>query len=203
MIYDLIVDLIKHLSVSISFLKPYATLFGVIVLLLRQNNIRKVINNQLPKRFRDTQSNDIYDMMKDIKAIKEHLGVKDWENTQQNGQKTIPILSYKRFFLFLQMAVNPKRRVSKMKEYLKKLGRTKFQVYIVFSIVNIYTLIATLSGHTSISTELDPYMPAINIFAQVVGNWVYTHYQGKVDVVTAQNGGVTDVKSTIDGSADK
>src|SRR5689334_9471780 len=102
MIYDIIVDLIKHLSVSLSFLKPYATLLGVIVLLLRQNNIKKIINGKLPKRFRDTQSNDIYDMMRDIKAIKEHLGVKEW-NTQLNGQEITRTTFYRRFFLLSQV----------------------------------------------------------------------------------------------------
>lgn len=75
MLYDIVVDMIKHFSISLDFLKPYATLLGVIVLLLRQNNIKKIINGRLPKKYRDTQSSDIYDMMRDIRDIKAHLGV--------------------------------------------------------------------------------------------------------------------------------
>lgn len=69
MIYDFFVDLLRHLSLSLDFLKPYATFIGVLILLLRQNNIKKIINGHLPKRFRDTQSNDIYDTKKEIKII--------------------------------------------------------------------------------------------------------------------------------------
>lgn len=130
MIYDIMVDLIKHLSISLSFLKPYATLLGVIVLLLRQNNIKKIINGKLPKRFRDTQSNDIYDMMKDIKAIKEHLGVEEWSNTQQNGQVTTPTLSYKRFFLLLQ-----KVTILRRKKIMERLKSRKLWITIVSAVL--------------------------------------------------------------------
>jgi hypothetical protein len=132
MIYDIIVDLIRHLSVSLDFLKPYATLLGVIVLLLRQNNIKKIINRQLPKRFRDTQSNDIYDMMRDIKAIKEHLGVKEWSNTQPNGQEITPTLLYKRFFSLLQTI-----KIQRRKKYMEKLKSRKLWMAIFGALLPI------------------------------------------------------------------
>jgi len=131
MIYDIIVDLIKHLSISLSFLKPYATLLGVIVLLLRQNNIKKIINGKLPKRFRDTQSNDIYDMMRDIKAIKEHLGV-DVSNTQESGSSHEVRKSYEKLFLLLRKA-NILRRIKNM----ERLKSRKFWLTVAAALLPV------------------------------------------------------------------
>jgi hypothetical protein len=133
MIYDIIIDLLKHLLDTLDFLKPYATTVGVVFIILRQNNIRKVINGHLPKHFRDNRDYEIQEIKSDLKDIKNHFGIGVVpSNIQPNGQKTIPILSYKRFFLLLQ-AVKIQRR----KKLMDKLKSRKFWLTILAALIPV------------------------------------------------------------------
>src|SRR5690554_1862712 len=141
--YDILVDfinivvyLLKGLPKSLDFLKPYATLLGVIVLLLRQNNIKKMVNSHLPKKYRDTQSNDIYDMKKDIRAIKQHLGVVECGDTKTSSNTEVKSLKRLRT-IFSKVTLLRKlllRRNRKMKNFLT--GKKKWLAFLIAVAVN-------------------------------------------------------------------
>lgn len=68
-----------------------------------------------------------------------------------------------------------------MKEYLKKLGKTKFQAYILVTIVNIATFILYLRGDLQADAQINAWMPLINLAAQMVATTIYQHIEGSID----------------------
>lgn len=68
-----------------------------------------------------------------------------------------------------------------MKEYLKKLGKTKFQAFLLVTIVNIVTLIAYLTGHLHIDAQIDGLMPVFNLIVQSLATFIYQHIEGGID----------------------
>lgn len=68
-----------------------------------------------------------------------------------------------------------------MKAYLKKLGKTKFQAFLIMTFTNIIMLILFLTKTIDIDGELNKWMPAINITAQMVVTWLYVWVEGGID----------------------
>lgn len=68
-----------------------------------------------------------------------------------------------------------------MREYLKKLGKTKFQAYLVVTIVNIITFILYLKGYLKVDDQVNEWMPAINLGVQMIATAVYTWVEGSID----------------------
>lgn len=68
-----------------------------------------------------------------------------------------------------------------MKDYLKKLGKTKFQAYMLVTIVNLVTLIAYLSGNLNIDDQLNQYMPVFNLVVQTLATFIYQWVEGSID----------------------
>jgi hypothetical protein len=112
--------------------RDHPTLLAVLVLLFRQNSIKRIINRQLPRQFRDNLESDVAEIKQGIDDLKVHMGVVV-SNTQLNGLKTIPILSYKRFFLLLQTISNRKRRMI----FMEKLKSRKFWLTILAALIPI------------------------------------------------------------------
>lgn len=73
------------------------------------------------------------------------------------------------------------RRKKSMKEYLKKLGKTKFQAYLLVTIINMITLIAYLTGHLQIDTQLNELMPVFNLIVQSLATFIYQWVEGSID----------------------
>lgn len=122
-LYDLWLSLVQMLLGTFTFFKDHPTVPGLIILILRQNSIRKVINKQLPRKFRDTVDIDILEIKGDIKLIKTHLGViGEWQsNGQQNGLKRHP-LSFNKLFTYLHKVIplgNRLRRKNMLTSILK------------------------------------------------------------------------------------
>ena len=229
MAYDIFVELLKLLAGTVDVLKPYATVIGIIVLLLRQNNIKKVINRRLPKQLRDNRDSDVRHIKEDVKRIMNHLGVPGWDvdGSYSLEKKEQLLWSFLRKVvfparsatLFIPLQVINKfisRRRSKMKAYLKKLGRTKFQAFLLVTIVNLIMLTGSVSGHIILEGDLGVWMPAINLVVQSIATTVYTMVEGSIDreaqkqqvyvipndPAAIQNGGNPDAQHTGDtGSA--
>lgn len=68
-----------------------------------------------------------------------------------------------------------------MKEYLKKLGKTKFQAYILVTIINIATFILYLRGDLQADAQVNAWMPLINLAAQMIATTIYQHIEGSID----------------------
>jgi hypothetical protein len=78
-----------------------------------------------------------------------------------------------------------------MREYLKKLGRTKFQAFLIMTFTNIATMILVFTGTIDIDDAVNKWLPAINITAQVIVTWLYVWVEGGIDkeAQKAQQGG--------------
>lgn len=68
-----------------------------------------------------------------------------------------------------------------MKEYLKKLGKTKFQAYLLVTIINIATFILYLHGSLPVDSMIEHWMPLINLAAQMIATTIYQHIEGSID----------------------
>ena len=68
-----------------------------------------------------------------------------------------------------------------MKEYLKKLGRTKFQALLASLIVNGVSAYLFLSGTLDIDGQLNTWMPIINLTVGTISTWVYILVEGGID----------------------
>jgi hypothetical protein len=184
MIYDTLLDLFKLIFGTIEFFKPFAVPLGILVLLLKQNNIKKVINGRLPKRFRDTQSSDIYDMMRDIKAIKEHLGVVESSNTQQNGSEIIRTRTLTMLYTLLHK-VTILRRLTKMNKWTSR----KFLMAILAAILPII--------NSEFNLGLDT-----NVVIAAIGG-IVAFILGEAHVDAKRAGGSSDAIAPIDTSSNK
>jgi hypothetical protein len=71
--------------------------------------------------------------------------------------------------------------LEEVKKYLKKLGRTKFQAYLLVTIINAITLYAHFRGWTKEQVQIDPYMPILNVIVQAVATMVYQWVEGSID----------------------
>lgn len=73
------------------------------------------------------------------------------------------------------------RRMSKMKEYLKKLGSRKFQAFLIITVTNIVMLVGYLLNVANIQEIANQWMPIINLGVQALTTIVYQIVQGGVD----------------------
>ena len=80
-----------------------------------------------------------------------------------------------------------------MREYLKKLGRTKFQAFLIMTFTNIATMILVFTGTIDIDDAVNKWLPAINITAQVIVTWLYVWVEGGIDKANASKGGSENV----------
>jgi hypothetical protein len=82
----------------------------------------------------------------------------------------------------------------KMKEYLKKLGRTKFQALLVSLVVNLVSAILFINGTLDIDAAINKWVPLINLTIGTISTWVYIVVEGGIDKAKVQ-GGNTDESS--------
>lgn len=68
-----------------------------------------------------------------------------------------------------------------MKDYLKKLGRTKFQALLGSLIVNGVSAYLFLSGTLDIDSTLNTWMPIINLTVGTISTWIYIIVEGNID----------------------
>lgn len=81
-----------------------------------------------------------------------------------------------------------------MKDYLKKLGRTKFQALLASLIVNGISAYLFLSGTLDIDGQLNTWMPIINLTVGTISTWVYILVEGGIDKAREQSNQITVVK---------
>lgn len=75
-----------------------------------------------------------------------------------------------------------------MKEYLKKLGRTKFQALLASLVVNIVSAVLFFTGTLDIDGRVNEWMPIINMTVASVSTWVYILVEGGIDKANVQGG---------------
>lgn len=81
-----------------------------------------------------------------------------------------------------------------MRDYLKKLGKTKFQALLVSLIVNLVSAVLFMTKTVDIDGVINNWMPIINMSVATVSTWVYIAVEGSIDKAGATNattGGTT------------
>ncbi|UKS27211.1 hypothetical protein LOZ80_38125 [Paenibacillus sp. HWE-109] len=73
------------------------------------------------------------------------------------------------------------RGIPTMKELLRKLGKTKFQAYLILTVVNIATFILSVQGSLQVDATIDKWMPLMNLAAQMIATVIYQHIEGSID----------------------
>ena len=68
-----------------------------------------------------------------------------------------------------------------MKNYLAKLGRTKFQAFLITTLTNIGLLIGYLMNVNDVQSEVSAYTPLFLGVSQLVAGAVYKWVEGSVD----------------------
>lgn len=169
---------------------------AVLVLLLKNRKLKRYINNHLPARLRDRQEDDIAAIRRDVTAIKQHLGVEECQTavTSVTTKGCFPeirgrysifswVVSITARFASRSTSSTMKntRRKKRMKNYLKKLGRTKFQAYLLTTVVNLGTLFGMWLGIVDIGSQIEAYMPAITIVVQLLATGIYQFVEGAID----------------------
>jgi hypothetical protein len=179
--------------------------------LLKQRKVKAQLRRLIPWLFAD--DSDIRQYVQNqqrieskIDALLEREGIV-WQSASSNG--TTGKVSTRRIGFTSSSAVKSVVRgvvrsiiylISKgwitMKEYLKKLGRTKFQALLASLIVNIASAVLFMNGTIDIDPEINRWMPVINISVTAISTWVYIFVEGGIDKAKVQ-GGTTD-ESTSD-----
>ena len=75
-----------------------------------------------------------------------------------------------------------------MREYLKKLGRTKFQALLGSLVLNGVSAYLFLSGTLDIDGVLNTWMPIINLTVGTISTWVYIIVEGNIDKANGGKG---------------
>lgn len=82
-----------------------------------------------------------------------------------------------------------------MKEYLKKLGRTKLQAVLLATVMNISLLVGYIFNVQDVQEKVDAWMPMVNVGIQTLLTFIYVWVEGSIDKARIQNGGFDDTKT--------
>lgn len=144
-----------------------------VFVLLKQRKVKKRLRRYIPWLLEDDSEVKAY--IHNQHLIMERLGI-EWNGPE--ASKTVTATNSKISYKFSW-------GVKIMKEYLKKLGRTKFQAFLILTISNIAMLVLFFTGSLNLEGDLQNYLPAINIGAQLIGSGIYIWVEGKIDTARA------------------
>lgn len=105
MIYEAWIEFLESLLGTLKFFKDHPTVPGILFLMLRQNNIRKVINRKLPRQLRDNMESDIRHIQDDIKRIMDFWRIPGWDVDAKYLKKH----TKKHLWIWLRTAISPVR----------------------------------------------------------------------------------------------
>jgi len=161
--------------------------------LFRVRKIRKRINRLFPWLSEDESEikpyiNNQLIIMENQRRMMAQMGIEPCGvlETGMTGQTSLKRSSVSS--QAVKYTVNLLRRTKKMKTYLKKLGKTKFQALLVSLIVNIASAVLFMTGHLDIDNVVNTWMPIINMTVATISTWVYILVEGSIDKANVQGG---------------
>lgn len=122
-----------------------------------------------------------------LRVLMEDRGLGDqWRDGPNHGYNYTDLPNLKQLLLIFMRAtktrkLNYPKGMTKMKEYLKKLGSRKFQAFLIIAVTNIIMLTGYLLNVADIQAIADSWMPIINLGVLFVTTIVYQLVQGSVD----------------------
>jgi hypothetical protein len=164
--YDLIIEMAHTLWKNGFSLTALGT---AVFVLLKQRKVKKRLRRFIPWLLEDDSEVKAY--IHNQHLIMERLGI-EWSGPE-NPILPIPTSSKQSSKLYWGKM--------QMKEYLKKLGRTKFQALLASLIVNGISAYLFLSGTLDIDGMLNTWMPIINLTVGTISTWVYILVEGGID----------------------
>lgn len=175
----------------------WSTAAAVLFLILKQRAMKRKLKRYLPFMFKEEEVNPTYvtnqaRIESKLDAIMSKEGI-EWSGPVN---QTIPIPTNSRTSYQFSW------RGHIMKEYLKKLGRTKFQAFLILTISNITMLILFFTGSINLEGDLQIYMPVINIVTQLLGSGIYIWVEGKIDTARAEKEPANEPAYTDSGPAE-
>ncbi|OMF38767.1 hypothetical protein BK133_00760 [Paenibacillus sp. FSL H8-0548] len=183
--YDLIIEMAHTLWKNGFSLTALGT---AVYVLLKQRKVKKKLRRYIPWLLDDDSEVKAY--IHNQHLIMERLGI---ESSGQEGPM-IPIPTN------LKQSSKLSWGVKIMKEYLKKLGKTKFQALLASLIVNGISAYLFLSGTLDIDGQLNTWMPVINLTVGTISTWVYIMVEGGIDKARVGKGNTND--NTVDFTQD-
>lgn len=191
-----------------------------LMLLLIEKFGRKLITNQLKRlfhvkdksEFAQYKANQII-IMENQRLMMRHMGVEEWVAPYSNGKQQLNVTGGRKNSLLQSLAVYAHALITgvrtrtkmalyhsktrgesiPMKNYLKKLSRTKLQAFLLATIMNIALLVGYVMDVQDIQSKVESWMPMVNMAVQTVLTLIYVWVEGAIDKeqVKAQ----TEVKS--------
>lgn len=150
-----------------------SSLGAVLFLLLKNRRLKRYINAHLPKILRDQEDERTKRIERKLDALLVHEGVEvvcgntgTSSNTEAQNCAKLSLLS---------RAVKSRqfrRRMKRMREYLKKLGSRKFQSFVIGFASQVFILL---------KVDAAPYVDAIAAGGLVVTTIVYIWVEGSTD----------------------
>lgn len=193
MLYDLFLEILHTVWKNGLGLTALGT---VVYVLLKQRRVKKRLKKYFPWLLEDESETKHY--IENQQRIEYKVDLLLKERGIEWHAPTLPInskaivqrkykLSQSRWItsltaLFAGLFTN--WRMKKMKNYLKKLGRTKFQALIASLIVNGVSAYLFLTGTLDIDGVLNTWMPIINLTVGTISTWVYIIVEGSIDKKT-------------------
>jgi hypothetical protein len=196
--YKAIEDLFVYLVENWRDLSIKAFLTAIAVIVVRRfliKHMMRLLHQYLPQYFKNDQD----EINHKLDLIIHHLGVEgEWGGTGETYKK-VEVQNLKKSSLLSQMALSRKGKM-KMKEYLKKLGRTKFQALLASFVVNIVSMILFMTGTVDIDGMINVWMPMINMTTMTVSAWVYIIVEGSIDKANVKGVNTNDATKHLDDS---
>jgi hypothetical protein len=199
-------DLIYYLIENWRSLTVQGALTAVVLIIVKRIGIRQLKkllrlkdNAELERIEATAQRNEEM-----LKLLLKERGI-EWTSIEPNGLKPAKTPHIGSFFSLSQVVTQSgnQRRLKWMKEYLKKLGKTKLQAYLLASFINIALLIGYLLDLQDIQSKVEAWTPLVNTIIQVVLTIVYQMVEGSVDKASLQATGkeYTTGEVRVDGTA--
>lgn len=193
--YDLIIELGQTIAKHGLSLSALGT---AIFVLLKQRKVKRALRKRLPWLLKDDADVMNYEARQirienDVRAIKEHLGVREWDAEKKDslpvGAKVSLIsrwvdmcrVTSANVSMVKESTTYFHRRDKTMKAYLKKLTRTKLQAYLLATIMNIALLVGYVMDVQDIQSKVDAWMPMANMTVQTVLTLIYVWVEGSID----------------------
>ncbi|CAM4097021.1 hypothetical protein L1N85_10645 [Paenibacillus alkaliterrae] len=168
-----------------------------VFVLLKQRKVKKRLRRYIPWLLEDDSEVKAY--IHNQHLIMERLGIPC--DTKPTAGSLNPSIQKSYASLSISSKEKTKRRM-KMREYLKKLGRTKFQALLASLIVNGVSAYLFLSGTLDIDGQLNTWMPIINLTVGTISTWVYILVEGGIDKARVEKEQSNDITFTDSGSAE-
>jgi len=183
---DWILDTISH------FIKnglSWGSLAGALILFLKNRRLKQYINRRLPRPLRDHEQDKLDYIIYlleggkpcDAPMSKPLSGsirpASSWPSTLSRPARSIARSIGRSIIL---------KGLKRMREYLKKLTKTKFQAFLIVTITNIIILAGYLTGNINLGDKVNDWMPAINLVVQLAATAVYQWVEGGIDKAAQQ-----------------